>query len=97
MVLASIAYGLCHVLAGREFLPRVYKGFSLVCSPAHRVQRAEGISRRTVCGADAAGPLSLARVRRQRLAQTPQSAKSARVVATRYQASHFWQPWVLGS
>ena len=97
MVLASIAYGLCHVLAGREFLSRVYKGFSLVCSPAHRVQRAEGISRRTVCGADAAGPLSLARVRRQRLAQTPQSAKSARGVATRYQASQFWQPWVLGS
>ena len=28
MVLASIAYGLCHVLAGREFLPRMYKGFS---------------------------------------------------------------------
>ena len=27
MVLASIAYGLCHVLAGREFLSRMYKGF----------------------------------------------------------------------
>ena len=94
MVLASFAYGLCHVLAGREFLSRMYKGF------LWSVRRLKGLKASAV-GLSVVQKqpalFSLARVRRQRLAQTPQSAKSVRGVATRYQASHFWQPWVLGS